>query len=146
MICPCCCRKIMPGEVIINGRCSSCAGKANPRAAEKPKARAAHGNDRMNKTEAAYAEVLEIQVKAGLIKRWRFNSMKLRLANKTWLTVDFCVTNTDNSIAWIEVKGHWEDDARAKIKVAAEQYPEYRFVAVSKIKRKDGGGWREEEF
>ena len=44
-----------------------------------------------------------------------------------------------------EVKGHWQDDARVKIKVAAEQYP-FRFVAVKARAKKDGGGFSEEEF
>lgn len=40
-----------------------------------------------------------------------------------------------------EVKGHWEDDARVKIKVAAELYP-FKFIAV----RKQKGAWLFEEF
>lgn len=41
-----------------------------------------------------------------------------------------------------EVKGHWEDDARVKIKVAAEQHPWFRFLAV----RARGGVWEIERF
>lgn len=44
-----------------------------------------------------------------------------------------------------EVKGHWQDDARVKVKVAADQYP-VRFVAVKSAAAKDGGGWHTEEF
>jgi hypothetical protein len=44
-----------------------------------------------------------------------------------------------------EVKGHWEEDARVKIKVAASIYP-FRFIAVTARARKDGGGWVLEEF
>ena len=40
-----------------------------------------------------------------------------------------------------EVKGFWREDARLKIKVAAEQFP-FRFVAVTKSK----DGWATEEF
>lgn len=32
-----------------------------------------------------------------------------------------------------EVKGFWTDDAKVKIKVAAEQYP-FRFIAFKKCK------------
>ena len=41
-----------------------------------------------------------------------------------------------------EVKGHWTDDARVKIKVAAELYPYYRFSAVRRVK----GEWVREVF
>ena len=44
-----------------------------------------------------------------------------------------------------EVKGYWQDDAKVKIKVAAEMYP-LRFVAVRKRAKKDGGGFSIEEF
>ncbi len=39
------------------------------------------------------------------------------------------------------MKGHWEDDARVKIKVAAEMYP-FRFVAITSS-RKDGFAYEE---
>ena len=41
-----------------------------------------------------------------------------------------------------EVKGHWEDDARVKIKVAATQHPWFRFLAVKAGKT----GWQYETF
>ncbi|VEB42964.1 Uncharacterised protein [Chromobacterium violaceum] len=44
-----------------------------------------------------------------------------------------------------EVKGFWQDDARAKIKIAADMYP-FRFVAIKAKAKKDGGGWAVEEF
>ena len=44
-----------------------------------------------------------------------------------------------------EVKGHWLDDARCKIKVAAEMYP-FRFLAVQVLPKKQGGGWKVEVF
>ena len=51
----------------------------------------------------------------------------------------------DGVIEMHEVKGYWTEDARAKIKVAANKFP-FRFVAVYKQAKKDGGGWRFEEF
>lgn len=51
----------------------------------------------------------------------------------------------DGVIEMHEVKGYWTEDARAKIKVAANKFP-FRFVAVYKQAKKDGGGWRIEEF
>jgi hypothetical protein len=44
-----------------------------------------------------------------------------------------------------EVKGFWQDDARAKIKIAADLYP-MRFVAIRVQSKKEGGGWASEEF
>lgn len=42
-----------------------------------------------------------------------------------------------------EIKGHWEDDARVKIKVAAEMYPWFVWKAVSEARY---GEWKVEEF
>lgn len=52
----------------------------------------------------------------------------------------------DRSLEIHETKGHWEDDARVKIKVAAEALPIFRFVALKRRSKKDGGGWSEEAF
>lgn len=38
-----------------------------------------------------------------------------------------------------------QDDARAKIKIAADMYP-IKFIAVMKRSKKEGGGWVFEEF
>ena len=95
----------------------------------------------MNKTEEAYAQMLELRKRAGEILDYRYEAVKLRLAAKTFLTMDFLVVIPD-AIELHEVKGHWEDDARVKIKVAAEQYPWFRFVAVSRI----GKAWGVEVF
>ena len=51
----------------------------------------------------------------------------------------------DGVIECHEVKGYWQDDARVKIKVAADQYP-FRFVAIKARAKKDGGGWAVEDF
>ena len=96
----------------------------------------------MNRTEAAYAEQLEADRLAGIVASWRYEAIKLRLADKTWYTPDFFVITTAGGIDMVEVKGWWRDDARVKIKVAAEMYPEFRFRAVSRT----GGGWKMEAF
>jgi len=96
----------------------------------------------MNKTEEAYEQHLELLKRAGEIRDYRFEGIKLRLANRTFYTPDFVVV-TDDQIELHEVKGFWEDDARVKIKVAAEIHPWFFFVAVKKAK---GGGWAVEQF
>lgn len=106
------------------------------------KGRAAHTPGRMNKTEALYADQLDYEKRAGDVLWWAFEPMKLRLADKTYYTVDFLVMIADGTLECREVKGHWEDDARVKWKVAAEQYPIFRFVAITRVKKK----WKEERY
>jgi hypothetical protein len=88
----------------------------------------------MNKTETRYANYLTMRQRAGEVYDWKFEPMKLRLAWKTWYTADFFVEFEDGRLEVHEVKGHWEDDARVKIKVAASLYPCFRFVAVQEEK------------
>lgn len=96
-----------------------------------------------NKTEAAYElEVLEPQLHAGEILWYRFEAIKLRLADNTFLTVDFPIITATGELEFREVKGRWTDDARAKIKVAAAQFP-WRFYAIHRVRRH---GWRTEDL
>ena len=83
----------------------------------------------MNRSEEAYAAHLELLRRAGEIVWSRFEGLKLRLADNTFYTPDFSVMRADGLIECHEVKGFWQDDARAKIKIAADQYP-FRFLAV----------------
>ena len=70
----------------------------------------------MNKTEAAYAQHLGLLQHAGEIVWHKFEGMKLRLADNTFYTPDFAVMAADGVMECHEVKGFWQDDARAKIK------------------------------
>ncbi len=99
----------------------------------------------MNKTEATYGAELERRKSSGEILWYRFEGIKLRLADNTFYTPDFAVLASDGVMEIHEVKGYWEDDARVKIKVAAEMYP-FRFRAFTPRPKKDGGGWKEERF
>jgi hypothetical protein len=102
-------------------------------------ARARHTPGAMNKLEARYAaEYLAVQKLAGEILGFRFEPIKLRLADKTWYAPDFLVITSAGIMELHEVKGHWEDDARVKWKVAAEFHPWYQFVAVQ---HKAATGW-----
>ena len=96
----------------------------------------------MNKTEAAYAQRLELLKHAGHVLWYRFEGLKLRLADSTFYSPDFAVMLANGAIECHEVKGHWTDDARVKIKVAAEMYP-FRFIAVRAVR---GGQWETEAF
>lgn len=99
----------------------------------------------MNKTESAYCQLLELRKRTGEVDWYRFEGVKLRLADNTFYTPDFAVMLSTGEMEMHEVKGFWADDARVKIKVAAEQYP-FRFIAVKPKTKKAGGGWEVEEF
>ena len=87
----------------------------------------------MNKTEAAYAQKLELHKRAGEVLWYAFEGVTLKLADGCRYTPDFAVMLADGVIEMHEVK------------VAANKFP-FRFVAVYKQAKKDGGGWRIEEF
>ena len=99
----------------------------------------------MNKTEAAYDEVLRNRQRNGEVAWFKFEGVKLRLADNTFYTPDFAVMLACGQMELHEVKGYWQDDARVKIKVAADLYP-FRFIAVQPLPKKSGGGWKTEEF
>jgi hypothetical protein len=99
----------------------------------------------MNKTEQAYADRLTLLRGAGEIQWFKFEGVKLRLADNTFYSPDFAVMLADGTMEMHEVKGFWQEDARAKIKIAADLFP-FRFIAVRVKPKKDGGGWETEEF
>lgn len=99
----------------------------------------------MNKTEAAYAATLDARRHAGEIAWFLFEGIKFRLADNTFYTPDFAVMLADGTLEAHEVKGFWQDDARVKIKVAADRFP-IRFLAVQAQSKKLGGGWTVETF
>lgn len=99
----------------------------------------------MNKTEAAYCAFLDAERHAGRVLWFKFEGVKLRLADNTFYTPDFAVMASDGVLEMHEVKGFWQDDARAKIKIAADLYP-FRFMAIKAKAKKEGGGWSVEDF
>jgi len=97
----------------------------------------------MNGLERRYAAKLDADRAGGGIKAYWFESVRLRLAVKTWYLPDFYVLTADGSIECHECKGgRWRDDARVKIKVAATTYPHIRFIGV----RLYAGEWHYEYF
>lgn len=106
----------------------------------------------MNKSERRYAEHLDLMRLAGEIRAWRFEAVKFRLAKSTWYTPDFEIVYDIGLIAYHDVKGTWgrgdaakphsEDDAKVKIKVVAETFPD-RMFCVAWFKR--GDGWLVDE-
>lgn len=96
---------------------------------------------RMNNTEFEYSKKLELMKQSGEILWYSFEALKFRLADNTSYTPDFVVMRSDGLIELHEVKGFWTDDARVKIKVAADMYP-FVFKAIKWQKRQ----WVEEVF
>lgn len=102
----------------------------------------------MNKTEAAYAQWLEARKHEGVLVWYAFEGMKFRLADNTFYTPDFCVLMADGALEMHEVKGAkgiFMDDAKVKVKVAAEMYP-VRFFVAFPVPKSKGGGWEWQEY
>lgn len=102
----------------------------------------------MNKTEERFAQHLELERHTGRVQWWKFEGIKLMLAKNTSLTVDFAVLPDTGILTMIDVKGAkalFTDDARAKMKIAADTYPFVFKVAYPQSKA-DGGGWVIEEI
>jgi hypothetical protein len=96
---------------------------------------------KMNKTEAAYFNYLEVQKRIGEVLWFEFEPMNLRLAGKCFYKVDYLVLTKDFQLEVHEVKGYWTDDALVKIKAAAEKFP-FRFISKQLVK----GEWITREF
>src|SRR5262245_29212502 len=86
-----------------------------------------------SKTEARYAALLEQRLAMGDMLSWRYEALKLRLAANTFYTPDFLVQGAgQGQLELHEVKGAWvREDARIKIKVAAQQYPYFLFLCAT---------------
>lgn len=97
-----------------------------------------------NKTEQRYEdEILRPLLHAGEILWYRFEGVKLRLADNTFLTMDYAVLPKSGVLEMIDVKGAsvlFLDDAKVKLKVAAEAYP-FVFKVAYPAGRKAGAGW-----
>lgn len=102
------------------------------------RARGRHIRGRMNGTEAEYARLFLGQRVHG------FEEITLRLGDDLRYTPDFWVLGDGDVLEFHEVKGFWRDDARVKIRAAAERYPHFRFLAFRKLPK--GGGWQRESF
>lgn len=109
-----------------------------------------------NKTEAAYEQYLEALKRAGEIDGYRFEGIKLKLADNTFYTPDFLVFAGDGVVELHDTKGTtkkqradgskvaapWiEEDAKLKLKLVAELYP-FRVMAVFKT----ADGWSKMTF
>lgn len=117
------------GRVVVDGVAVKMADTAIPK---KP------ASAFKSKWEAERADMLEVRRRAGSLKWWRYEPMRLRLADGAWYKPDFLVQHNDGSLELEEIKGHWREAALVRFKVARELYPMFHFNALTKRE----GEWR----
>lgn len=111
-----------------------------------------HIRGEKNGLEAKYeAEVLIPQRDRGEVVAWHFEAVTLDVivpneAKPARLTPDYLVLMADGTIEMRDVKGFCEEDAKLKVKAASERYPWMRWYLVTKVAKKNGGGWKTEEI
>lgn len=101
-----------------------------------------------NGTESAYGQHLQMQSLAGEVIWYAFQRIKLRLAPDTHLTIDYAVMRADGVLRMIDVKGAKHlvtDDARVKMKIAADAFP-FVFEIVYPIGGAKARQWVHEEI
>jgi hypothetical protein len=100
----------------------------------------------LNKTEAKYlANVIEPALASGELVWAQSHAITLKLAPNTHLKIDFALLPKDGVLEMVDVKGAkmmFEEDAKAKMKIAAALYP-FRFFVTWPIK---GGAWEKVEI
>ena len=97
----------------------------------------------MNKLERDWSLVLEQRRLAGEIVAWWYEPMSLRLAKGSSYKPDFMWIDHDGYVGFDETKGFMREAAFVRLKVAAEKFPQFVFVLVKRIPKKDGGGFSE---
>ena len=87
-----------------------------------------------SKLEARYAGYIEALKFAGEIRTIRYEAVRLEIAPNTTILPDFYVERPDRSCELHEVKGFMREDAWIKLKVAARQWPHYRWFLITRVK------------
>lgn len=95
----------------------------------------------MNKTEAAYARILDREIEEGKTLRYWFEPMSFRLSSPPGgqparYTPDFMLLRPTGEVWIVDVKsgsGFDDNAAIVRIKCCAEQYPLFRFFLAKKL-------------
>jgi hypothetical protein len=90
-----------------------------------------------SKWEPQYAEHLELLKRAGKVLWYKYEGLRLRLADGALFSPDFAVVADDGTLELHEVKGMWREAARVRWKLAKESFP-FVFKLVTKEKGKRG--------
>jgi hypothetical protein len=98
----------------------------------------------MNKLEQKFSLHLEAKRIRGDIEFWRYEPIRIRLADGAWYTPDFLVITNDGRTQVFETKGFWREAARVRIKVAADKFrgSGWEFLGAQYLK----GAWVYERF
>lgn len=96
----------------------------------------------MNKTEQRRAIQLEAEKRSGIIREWWFEKWTWKLADDCRYTPDFVIQWPDGALRVEEIKGHWRDDARVKIRVFVALYG----IPTQALMLEKSGCWKIEEF
>lgn len=112
----------------------------NPALRFRGRLRVGHATSIASKLELEYGEQLRLRLLGGDLAWMKHHPFKLRLADLTSYTPDYGVMLPSGELELHEVKGFMETHAAVKLKVAADQFP-FRFMLVTKRKKRDGGGW-----
>lgn len=83
-----------------------------------------------SKAEERYAAILDARVRDNLIRSWRYEGLTLKLADGVRFTPDFLVTENDDRMTLIEVKGFMREAARLRLKIAVSMYPGFGWLLV----------------
>jgi hypothetical protein len=106
-----------------------------------------------NRTEAAYAALLEQRRRAGEIADYLFEELRLKVGVDSWYTPDFSVTLPCGGIYLVEVKAFRlnadgtiykvvNEDAREKVCACLLRHPfAIRYAFGRQIAKRDGGGY-----
>lgn len=92
--------------------------------------RPAHKRGVPNKLEASWMATLQARLLAGKIKAFYFEAITLQLADGVRYTPDFFIIHNDNSVEINETKGFMREDARVKLRVAANTYRHWKVLLI----------------
>ena len=103
--------------------------------------------------DTANMNKLQMRLIAWEIVWWGFEPITFRLAKRTRYTPDFGILFPGGEFELIEVKATWtgggrtragwKEDSRVKWKVAQEMYYMFKFRAVRRRTKREGGGFEE---
>lgn len=83
-----------------------------------------------NRTEQRFLDWCEERKATGEFAIVRFEKITLVLASGVRYTPDVWVVLRTGEVVCYEVKGFMQEDARVKLRVAAQSFPEFSFVLV----------------
>lgn len=129
------------GKLEIGVTVEATVGDAPPKPAPKRASVEVLGGYR-SKLERDYALKLAQMKANGDIRDWRYEPLRLRIGRGAYYKPDFLVVRNDGVFQFEEVKGHWREAARVRIKVACDLFPWWGFLAITRVK----GQWRIEAF